>query len=325
MTKIDETNETTMGEDMRKRTLIKFLPTSKVLMPALPKFSVRFFALTVSLLGMSLALPAWKTITHVHLTLVCRQDAIDDGKLTIYEADYENSSLRRDARGNLVELGRYEVHPFILTAIRQYPDHLKAGAIGTDILPDLLTAQVIVHPDNSAIGRTISNDWLALIWSEAQKSNSYQAMAFAAGYLAHGAGDLFGHSFINHYAGGAFDPGRNALKHIVLESYIDKRTPTAEPNFFRFSIQNIDRFLYNTLVVHPLILRKGESVLEPYRINLAPPRLFLFLADWVRGKESETRQMLNQKEREYSARIAALLNEASTCLYSNPVRYQLLV
>jgi hypothetical protein len=112
--------------------------------------------------------------------------------------DYESRQILRDAQGRLVEIGRYKVDPFILRAIREYPEHLKAGAVGIDLLPDLVTAQTIVHPDNSSLGKTISDQWLTLIWKEARKSYSPQAIAFAAGYLAHGAGDLFGHTFINH-------------------------------------------------------------------------------------------------------------------------------
>jgi len=61
--------------------------------------------------------------------LVCRQDALDDGRLIIYEMDYESGQILRDAQGRLVEIGRYEVDPFILRAIREYPEHLKAGEL----------------------------------------------------------------------------------------------------------------------------------------------------------------------------------------------------
>ncbi|MCX7973673.1 MAG: hypothetical protein N3B16_04145, partial [Candidatus Aminicenantes bacterium] len=120
------------------------------------KFKNKLFRLAIALILISfvfcfypLPLAAWKTIVHTHLTLICRQDALDDGKLIIYEMDYENGRIKLDDQGRPVEIGRYEIDPLILQAIRQYPDHLKAGVVGTDVLPDLITAQTIVHPDNS--------------------------------------------------------------------------------------------------------------------------------------------------------------------------------
>jgi alpha-tubulin suppressor-like RCC1 family protein len=287
-----------------------------------PSFLIFLLGFVLSIVPASVE--AWKPITHVYLTLICRQDALDDGKLIIYEMDYESGQIVRDAQGRLIEIGRYEVDPFILRAIRQYPEHLKAGAVGTDLLPDLITAQTIVHPDNSRLGKTISDQWLTLIWEEARKSYSPQAIAFAAGYLAHAAGDLFGHTFINHYAGGPWQLGPNALKHIVLEAYLDKRTPINEPDFFRISIRGLENFLYKNLTVHPLIWTKTDNILDAQPFNFSPPRLFLFLQNFLREKQNSYSQTLRQKDKEYEAQIKSLLAEAAGCLLIDPVRSNML-
>lgn len=295
---------------------MKSIPSNRAVKNPLIRFLIGIILLSVT----STSLTAWKVITHIHLTLVCREDALDDGKLVIYEADYENGRILRDAQGQPVEIGWYAVHPTILRAIRQYPDYLRAGAVGTDILPDIITAQAIVHPDNSDIGRTISDDWLSLIWTEAVKNRSSKAIALAAGYLAHGAGDLFGHTFVNHYAGGPFEKGRNAIKHIVLESYIDNRTPKNAPDFFRISIKNIEDFLYRNLVVHPMIWGKPDTIAQALLINASPPRIFLALREFLSEKEISNLNTLYQMEDNYNRRIGVLLAEAAGCTFSNPLR-----
>jgi len=104
-------------------------------------------------------------MTHAYLAFAARADALDDGKVVIYLADHDAGRLVLDASGRPVEIGRYEVDPRVLRVLGQYPEFFRAGVIGTDVFPDLLTAQSIVHPDNSALGRTVSDDWLSFVWS----------------------------------------------------------------------------------------------------------------------------------------------------------------
>ncbi len=227
---------------------------------------------------------AWKSKTHVHLALLAREDALDDGQITLYEMDYENGQILRDAAGRPKVFGVYAIDPWILTALRQYPDHYKAGALGPDAFPDLLTGQTGIHPDNRAIGFNISDDWLKRLWNEAQKMRSNQVKAFVVGFLCHAAGDLYGHPFVNHYSGGPFQLGENALKHIVLESYIDKRTPQPQSDFYNFSITGVEDFIYRQLVVSDLIPPTDALSIATQTtqiFNYAPPRIFKSLQQMV--------------------------------------------
>lgn len=200
------------------------------------------------------------------------------------------------------------------------PSHFRAGVVGTDILPDFLTAQTIVHPDNRKIGRTISDNWLDLVWSEALKSRSDHALAFALGYLAHAAGDLYGHTFVNEFAGGPFQLGTNALKHFILEAYIDNRTPR-EDGFFDISIDIIEPFLHKTLVVNPLIWRPGaDSILSSAAMNSSPPRIFQALREFLIITVGIVRETIKQANKDYPGRIRSLNKEAALCAGSDPVK-----
>jgi hypothetical protein len=61
---------------------------------------------------------------------------------------------------------------------------------------------------------------------------------------------MFGHTFINNFTGGEFELGINAVKHIVLEGYIDKRLDKSalDANFFQASIAGVDGYIYQNLV-----------------------------------------------------------------------------
>lgn len=276
-------------------------------------------ALLVTLSAIAAPLFAWKPIVHVYLAMIARGDALDDGFITIEEADYERGRFALDASGRRRVIGRYAVDPAVLDALRRYPLQFKAGAIGPDTYPDVLTAQAGIHPNNSARGHGLSDDWLKLVWNEARKLPSRQAWAFAAGFMTHAAGDLFGHSFINNYAGGSFALGENALKHVVLESYIDKRTPTGAPGFFDTSIEGVEDFLYRQLVIGPLIPAGSARDIADhpkYFFNYAPPRLFLNLAGFVRAMKDACSADIDRCSRA----IDAKLREANACKLSDPPR-----
>ena len=123
------------------------------------------------------ALWAWKAKTHVYLAMLARQDAIDDGRITLYEMDHDQGLIRWEMNGRPKILGTYAVDPGILAAIRQHPGQYKAGALGPDAFPDLLTGQTGIHPDNQPLGLSISNDWLAALWSACQKQSSSKVRA----------------------------------------------------------------------------------------------------------------------------------------------------
>ncbi len=279
----------------------------------------RFPAIVLLLSALTAPLFAWKSMVHVHLAMIARADAVDDGRMTIYEADYANGRFATDAAGNRKVIGTYDVNPVMLEALRRYPRQFKAGAIGPDAYPDILTGQTGIHPDNSARGHAVSGDWLKLVWGESLKTPSLQPRAFAVGFLMHAAGDLYGHTFVNNYSGGPFEIGENALKHFVLENYIDKRTPVDGQDFWDISIEGAENFLYRQMVIGPLIpaASAGDIADHPtYLYNYAPPRAFINLKGFVNAMHTSCKAEVDRLDRQ----ISSDLDEAYDCKVSDPPR-----
>lgn len=227
------------------------------------------------------------------------RDAVDDGKVTIYQTDY--------ATGRIVgTLGAFEANPAIVAALRSRPEQYMAGVVGPDAYPDLMTGQQVIHPGTNPafLGDPAHNEpasvagtdaWLTYLWrlaygrrdanveavrnalnqgplgEVAPPNDTPEIRAFVAGYMTHAAGDMFMHTFVNHYAGGDFalqpDP-RNAIKHVVLEGYVGKRTPDTHA---RTSIEGVDRFIYSYMVraypgsvLEERLLRGGTGASVPY-------------------------------------------------------------
>lgn len=177
-------------------------------------------ALSLVLAGPALA---WKPKTHVYLAEEAMRDALD-GKVTLGVVDPQTG----EPAG---ALGAFEVDPKALAALKGGAKQFRAGVLGPDAYPDILTGQQIIHPDESAPGgggASGSDAWLNWIHRKGfVESDDAKVNAFALGYLTHAAGDVFAHTYVNHYAGGEFtlDPAMNAVKHLTLEGYIGERTP----------------------------------------------------------------------------------------------------
>lgn len=221
---------------------------------------------------------AWKPTTHVYFAERALDDA-KDGKVTISSVDYETGKVTGT-------VGTYSVDSKILAAIRKFPSHFRAGVLGPDAYPDILSGQQSIHPDEKGSGvKGGSNTWLQYMWdrrdparlpgyAQAMKArkipNDGRMIAFTAGFLTHAAGDMYGHTFINNFAGGpfAFNPPSNATKHVLLEGYIDKRLPKQElgGDFFGASISGLDWLIYKFMVdarpgtvLDKTLLRKGAA------------------------------------------------------------------
>jgi len=126
---------------------------------------------------------AWKPKTHVYLAEEALRDALDNGKVTIYETDQASGKI-------LGPLGEFDVDPKILAALRAAPAQFRAGVLGPDAYPDILTGQQIIHPDEALPhdGSASGTDaWLAHIWKRGFiEGATPQVQAFAIGYLTHG-------------------------------------------------------------------------------------------------------------------------------------------
>lgn len=127
---------------------------------------------------------AWKPKTHIYLAEQARLDAIDDGKVTIYETDYESGKI-------LAPLGAFEVNPAVLDALRKKPNQFRAGVVGPDAYPDILTGQQLIHPgtNKSLLGDPATGElpsaagsdaWLTHLW---RKAYALLTLAYAGAVL----------------------------------------------------------------------------------------------------------------------------------------------
>lgn len=222
----------------------------------LPRYTKIAQATLAALLLLNLLAPAahaWKITTHVYFADLVLADALDNGKVTIHRVDYNSGAI-------LGEIGQYAVDPDILAVLQSNAAQYRAGTIGLDAYPDILTGQMVIHPDGSQTNIDHGSDaWLRYLWRQAESDayrNDPAVKAFVVGFLTHAAGDIYAHTFVNNFTGEPFtyDPIENAVKHVLLEDYIDKRLPqdALDADFFapeKLNINGIDRnFIYPTMV-----------------------------------------------------------------------------
>lgn len=236
---------------------------------------------------------AWKPTSHVYFSEIATRDALDDGWVDIPIL-------------GTGEVRRYKVDDQTLEALRLGRAQYRAGVLGPDAQPDILTGQQVIHPDPHDSGVSGGSDaWLEHVWFNFE-SDPWQR-AYRLGFLTHAAGDMYGHTFINHFSGAPFtlDPPGNAVRHIVLEGYIDKRLPASAltGDFFNASISGLEGRLYSAMVdarpgsaLDRLLPRASSST------NLSVPRLF-----------STLRAELEADIREYYDHKADLQRRADAC------------
>ncbi len=226
--------------------------------------------LTAAALGIAAVLTptaaaAWKPTSHVYFAEIAARDALDDGYVDIPIL-------------STGEVRRYKVEERTLNTLQYARAQYRAGVLGPDAYPDILTGQQVIHPDPHDSGIPQGSDaWLEHVWSSFEGDNWRHA--FRLGFLTHAAGDMYGHTFINHFSGAPFtlNPPDNAVRHIVLEGYIDKRLPAGEltGDFFNANILPVQDLIYSSMVDArpgtPLdrILPSASS-----STNLSVPRLF---------------------------------------------------
>jgi hypothetical protein len=239
---------------------------------------------------------AWKPTTHVYLAEQALKDAKDDGKVTIDRVDYETGRV-------IGEIGTYPVDPKILTALNDYPAQYRAGVLGPDAYPDILTGQQVIHPDTNSEG---SNGWLTYLWRKSNESQSQAIKAFTTGYLTHAAGDMYGHTFVNNFTGGAFTitPPSNAVKHVLLEGYIDKLVPRPS---YDASISEVEDFIYQNMIdaksgteLDQIYLREnGEGT------KLSIPRIYSTLRASLQNDINGYYDKTKDYDRRYNEKIKA--------------------
>jgi hypothetical protein len=222
------------------------------------------------LLALALQLPgearAWKPTTHAYLADIAVQDALDDGQVSIAVLSTGGSRT-------------YPVDPAVLQALREGHPQYRAGVLGPDAYPDIATGQMTIHPDPQESGVAGgSNAWLEHIWRSFD--GTPQERAFRLGFLTHAAGDMYGHTFINHFTGAPFtmSPPQNAIKHVVLEGYIDTRLPAQAlgGDFFNASIAGLEGRIYSAMVDARPGTLLGTTLMPPDAAggSYSVPRIF---------------------------------------------------
>jgi hypothetical protein len=152
--------------------------------------------------------------------------------------------------GTITILGRtYPVAPELVVALRNWPQFYNAGVIGPDGFPDLTYGQAVIHPGTVVAGEPKTGAWFLHVLQSAVAAQSdpsvsatekQQILAFAFGFLTHGAGDMWAHTFINDFSGGVFpafsevltdaENAANALRHFAVEAYVGDATPGYDGN-----------------------------------------------------------------------------------------------
>ncbi|MDD2495324.1 MAG: zinc dependent phospholipase C family protein, partial [Tissierellia bacterium] len=173
---------------------------------------------------------AWKVKTHVYSANLILEDA-SDGLL------------------ELAPFGEFKVLPEYQTLLRMYPEYFRAGALGPDLMPDMIIGQTVFHPGTrlQTSGDIIStlvrlaNELPDYTPSETEQlmnnyihstvpidhtqprdendpaddclemNNKKQAQAFMLGFMCHAAGDYFGHSYVNKWAQGTWPEMTNGI------------------------------------------------------------------------------------------------------------------
>lgn len=171
----------------------------------------RWLAVLAVITAAAFGSPAWafKINTHVWVGQQVINDLEDDGMLSV--------------RLNGADV-RLPVRADVRDAILQNRNVYLLGTLGPDAMPDVLVGQAIMHPGG------VQSDWRANDWAlyvlRASSGNPV-GKAFAYGCLAHGASDVFAHTYVNQYAGDVFELGDGETlveqRHIALESWVFRR------------------------------------------------------------------------------------------------------
>ena len=216
----------------------------------------------VSVMSIVAAAPAaaWKPSTHVYLALQAMDEISNEvdllgqpkarGEVVFYRVVHSSGEI-------LERIGSYPARPELVDAIEAHRKAFVLGVLGPDAYPDIATGQQRIHVRHPVY----SDQWLAYLWDRAQDENEPMIMAFVLGYLAHGIGDAFMHTYVNHFAGGPFavDVTRaganplnfNAARHVIFESYIGKRAPDVDVDDYKIGDEleePLREFMYRHLV-----------------------------------------------------------------------------
>ena len=164
---------------------------------------------------LSLTTGAWKTKTHGYSANLLLDE--------VYNGYFD------------IDGSRYYIPEEFVDALTSYPAAFRAGVLGPDFYPDMLTGQSYIHPYDADANIGVG-DWLMELVDSVNSlpknhRSRKEALAFTLGMAVHYAGDMFGHDFINAFAGGAYPAYADAvqdrnklfyiIRHMAQETYMD--------------------------------------------------------------------------------------------------------
>lgn len=193
---------------------------------------------------LSTASYGFKVDTHVWVA----QQVIDDLKDGYFTFDLGSQVIRLPISQELVD------------TVRLNPAAFRMGNIGPDASPSIMAGQSVIHPGDTGWE---SDKWIAWIDSRA-RSSQYGARerAYALGFRAHAAADVFAHTYVNLYSGGHFtlDDTDFAVeaRHVLLESFISSYTPDVS----KLPLAMPGNFVRDQLILNPTVADQywGTSV-----------------------------------------------------------------
>ncbi len=283
------------------------------------RYKINFSSLILAVVLMFIANNtfAWKPVTHVYLALQTLDEILSSttrfgnskpvGFVPIYKVNYSTGIVDTSV------IGFYPVEPKLLRALQNHRSEFIAGVIGPDGYPDMVTGQGRVHVETPVY----TTKWLDYLWDKAQTDED-EVLAFVTGYITHAAGDMFMHTFVNHYAGGPFDfVSSNMVRHILLEGYVAKRAPSLDADLFNLSISNkVTNFIYKYLVDASKGTYLQESLFSVSQLSSASisqrasvPLIYSMLKDGLKDQVD----FYDKRIREYDLLIAEKRSAAEDC------------
>ncbi len=229
----------------------------------------------------------WKINTHLYAANQALADATNDGMVTI------------------APFGEFPVAAAALRALRAAPAAYRAGVLAPDLFPDMYVGGWFIHSDLSGTSeRWTADDWMRHVWNKARgwtdAGERDRVLAFAYGFLTHGAGDIWAHTYVNKKADGAWvtfygQSRSTSIKHVVLEGYVGAHTPKSD-----LSLDVWPRFVSNVLIKDPEARRHAQGA-QHYQ-------QWLKIYDWLEPQIARAKQEMNKNinnDAPYWAKCAA--------------------
>lgn len=157
-------------------------------------------------------------------------------KTHIYMANMILKEIKETEAVSIDGLRKYTVPSDVISAITNHPEAFRAGAVGPDFFPDMIVGQTAIHPSDSGkwLNR-MEKELLSMSHDDKEWEESY---AFYLGFHMHYCGDMYGHDYVNDWAKGSFpdmteaiknvELAKIAMRHILVESYMDEKVPASE-------------------------------------------------------------------------------------------------